>query len=85
MKALGEGVADQLDAVVHLQLAVVVLDVVLDRPVQDEQLRGDVLVAHAGRDELEHLGLALGQLRRGGCAGPGVVRASRSRSPSSAS
>jgi hypothetical protein len=28
MKALGEGVADQLDAVVHLQLAVVVLDVV---------------------------------------------------------
>ena len=52
----------ELHAVVHLQLAEDVLDVVLHGAVREEERRRDLLVAHAGRDVLEDLGLAVGEL-----------------------
>src|SRR6476619_6282324 len=52
----------ELHAVVHLQLAEDVLHVVLHGAVGEEERSGDLLVAHACRDVLEDLGLAVGEL-----------------------
>ena len=62
VEAVLDGPAGELDAVVHLELAQGVLDVVLHGAVRQHQSRGDLLVAHPGRDHLEDLGLALGEL-----------------------
>jgi hypothetical protein len=57
------GVPDQFDPVVQLQLAERVLHVVLHGPVGQDEPGGDLLVGQAGGDHPEDLGLALGQPR----------------------
>ena len=56
LESPGEGEADELDAVVQVQLAEGVLDVVLHGAVREDELGGDLLVGHAGRDEAQDLG-----------------------------
>ena len=60
-RALADGVGGGLHPVGEVQLLERVVDVVLDRALGDRQLVGDLLVGHAGGDELEDLGLAAGQ------------------------
>ena len=59
-----DGVPHELHAVVQLELAERVLDVVLDSAVGDDQTLGDLLVREPLGDQPQHLGLALGELRR---------------------
>src|SRR3954451_12959318 len=59
-----DGVADELHAVVQLQLAEGVLDMVLDRAVGDDQAFRDLLVAQALRHQPQRLRLPVGELRR---------------------
>jgi ABC-type phosphate transport system substrate-binding protein len=59
-----DGVPDQFDPVVQVQLAERVLHVVLHGAVGQHEPGGDLLVGHAGGDHAEDLGLAFGQPRR---------------------
>src|ERR1700712_3564017 len=60
-----KGVAGQLHPVVQLQLVQRVLDVVLHRAVADRQPRGDLFARQTGGHQSQHLGLPLGEARRG--------------------
>src|SRR6476620_778908 len=66
VKATLDRVADQLNAVVELELAESVLDVVLHRAVRDDKPLCDLTVTQTLGDKAQHLRLALGQ--------PGDVR-----------
>src|ERR1039457_2548861 len=59
-----DGVPDQFDPVVQVQLAARVLHVVLHGAVGQPEPGGDLLVGPAGGDHAEDLGLAFGQPRR---------------------
>jgi hypothetical protein len=59
-----DGVPDQFDPVVQVQLAESVLHVVLHGAVGQHEPGGDLLVGPAGGDHAEDLGLAFGQPRR---------------------
>ena len=86
VEALLDGIAGELDTVVHLQLAQGVLHVVLHGAVGEHESLGDLLVGHPLGDHLEDLGLPLGQLRGVGVlARPGsaIRRNSPSTSPAS--
>src|SRR3954454_17885852 len=61
---LADGVDDGLHAGVEVQLLEDVAHVVLDRVLRDVELVGDLTVREALSHELEHLELAVGQLRR---------------------
>src|SRR5215472_15397189 len=63
--ALLHGVAHELRLVVQLQLDQGVLDVVLDGPGRQHEQACDLRVRHALGHQPEHLGLPLGELRRG--------------------
>ena len=63
VEAALDRVPHQLHAVVQLELAEGVLDVVLDGAVRDDQALGDLLVAEPLGDQPQHLGLAVGELR----------------------
>src|SRR4029077_20334077 len=78
-QAVLDGVPDQLDPVVQLQLSERVLHVVLHGAVRQYQPGGDLLVGQAGGDHAEDLGLALGQLPRRGV--PVVPGRSRGQAP----
>src|ERR1700712_5709184 len=69
--ALGEGVAGQFHPVVQLQFVQGVLDVVLHGAMRQGEPGGDLLAGQPGRDEAQHLRLALGQAGRCGGGGRG--------------
>jgi hypothetical protein len=71
VQAALQGVADQLDPVVQLQLPERVLDVVLHGPVRKHQPISDLSVGQPGGHQPQHLGLPVGQPR------PVVVRPGR--------
>jgi hypothetical protein len=75
-----DGVPDQLDPVVQLQLAQGVLHVVLHGAVRQHQPGGDLLVGQAGSDHAQDFGLALGQ-PRGRPGVPGITGRDRGEPP----
>jgi len=62
------GADDRLDAISDSQFHEDAGDVRLDGGIGDDQLAGDLAVAHAGREEWEHFELSRGELVNAGAA-----------------